>query len=102
MPMYVLMSRLTAEGRKTLKARPERISQVNDEVEKLGAQVKAQYALLGEYDFMTLLEAPNAQTMAKIVIELGSRGTLTMTTWPAVEMPMFLHSIQELGKKRTR
>lgn len=98
MPMFVMLSKLTAEGRKTIKERPERIAEVNKEIEKLGAQVKAQYATLGEYDFMTLLDAPNTQTITKIVIELGSRGTLTMTTMPATEMPMFLHTIAELKK----
>jgi len=96
MPMYVLMSRLTAEGRKAIKKRPERISEVNEEVEKLGAKVKAQYATVGDYDFLTLLEAPNIQTMSKIVIELGSRGTLEMKTMPAIEMPLFLQNVKEL------
>lgn len=98
MPMFIMLSKLTAEGRKTIKERPERISEVNKEVEKLGAQVKAQYATMGEYDFVTLLEAPSVQTMAKVVIELGSRGTLTMNTLPAIEMPMFVHSVAELRK----
>jgi uncharacterized protein with GYD domain len=100
MPMFVMLSKLTGEGRKTIKERPERISEVNKEIEKLGAQVKAQYATLGDYDFITLLEAANIQTIGKIVIELGSRGTLTMTTLPAMEMPMFLHTIAELKKSK--
>ncbi len=98
MPMFVLLSKLTAEGQKTLKNKPGRIGEVNKEVEKLGVQVKAQYATLGEFDFVTLVEAPNTQTMAKVAIELGSRGTLTMTTLPAIEMPLFIKVVGELPK----
>lgn len=98
MPMFVLLSKLTAEGRKTIRSKPERIGEVNREVEKLGVQVKAQYATLGEYDFITLVEAPNIQAMSKLVIDLGARGTLSMTTLPAIEMPLFLQGIRELSR----
>jgi uncharacterized protein with GYD domain len=98
MPMFVLLSKLTAEGRKTIRTKPDRIGEVNREVEKLGVHVKAQYATLGEYDFITLVEAPSTQAMSKLVIDLGARGTLSMTTLPAIEMPLFLQGIRELAK----
>ena len=84
MPKYIMLSNLTAEGRKTVKMRPERIKEVNDEIEKMGAKVLEQYAVLGEYDFINILEAPNNETISKVSIELGSRGTIQFITLAAM------------------
>ena len=84
MPKYIMLSNLTDEGRKTVKMRPERIKEVNDEIEKMGAKVLAQYAVLGEYDFINILEAPNNETISKVSIELGSRGTIQFITLAAM------------------
>lgn len=91
MPIYVMLTNLTDEGRKTLKANPQRIKEVNKEVEAMGAKVLAQYAVLGPYDFVNILEAPGNWTIAKVALELGARGTLQTMTMAA--MP-----IDELGK----
>ena len=80
MPKYIMLSNLTDEGRKTVKMRPERIKEVNDEIEKMGAKVLEQYAVLGEYDFINILEAPNNETISKVSIDLGSRGTIQFIT----------------------
>ena len=90
MPEYVVLSRLTAEGRKTLKTNPTRLKEVNKEIEKMGAKVKAQYALLGKYDFVTVLDAPNNETVTKVMVELGSRGTLETVTLPAIPVDNLL------------
>ena len=79
-----MLSNLTDEGRKTVKMRPERIKEVNDEIEKMGAKVLEQYAVLGEYDFINILEAPNNETISKGSIELGSRGTIQFITLAAM------------------
>ena len=84
MPTYVMLTNLTAEGVRTLKNNPARVAEVNKEVEQIGARVVAQYATLGQYDFVTVIEAPNEQTMAKVSIELGSRGTMTSQTLTAM------------------
>ena len=84
MPKYIMLSNLTDEGRKTVKMRPERIKEVNDEIEKMGAKVLEQYAVLGEYDFINILEAPNNETISKGSIELGSRGTIQFITLAAM------------------
>jgi uncharacterized protein with GYD domain len=84
MPTYVMLTNLTAEGVRTLKNNPGRVSEVNQEVEQIGAKVLAQYATLGEYDFVTVIEAPDDTTMAKISVELGSRGTMTSETLTAI------------------
>ena len=72
MPIYIMISTLTDEGRKTIKKHPERIEEVNREIENMGAKVLAQYAILGQYDFINILEAPNNESIAKLSIELGS------------------------------
>jgi uncharacterized protein with GYD domain len=84
MPTYVMLTNLTADGVKTLKNNPARVGEVNKEVEQIGAKVLAQYATLGRYDFVTIVEAPDDKTMAKVSVELGSRGTMTSQTMAAM------------------
>ena len=84
------MSTLTDEGRKTIKKHPERIEEVNREIENMGAKVLAQYAVLGQYDFISILDAPNNEAVAKISIELGSRGTVQIITFPAIPVDEFI------------
>jgi uncharacterized protein with GYD domain len=83
-PTYLMLTNLTAEGVRTLKNNPGRVAEVNQEVEQIGAKVVAQYATLGQYDFVTVIEAPDEQTMAKVSVELGSRGTMTSQTLTAM------------------
>ena len=84
MPTYLMLTNLTAEGVRTLKNNPGRVAEVNKEVEQIGAKVVAQYATLGQYDFVTVIEAPDEKTMAKVSVELGSRGTMTSQTLTAM------------------
>ena len=84
MPTYIMISTLTAEGVQTVKNNPNRIKEVNRELEQIGAKVVAQYATLGQYDFVTIVEAPDEKTMAKVSVELGSRGTMTSQTLAAM------------------
>jgi uncharacterized protein with GYD domain len=86
MPTYILLSTLTPEGRKTIKERPERILQVNKEIEAFGAKVVAQYSVLGLYDFVNVVEAPDNEAIARVSLELGSRGTVKIMTLPAVSI----------------
>src|SRR4029079_14812931 len=89
MPTYLMLTNLTAEGVRTLKNNPSRVAEVNKEVEQIGARVVAQYATLGQYDFITVVEAPDEKTMSKVSVELGSRGTMTsqtLTAMPASEL----------------
>ncbi len=84
MPTFLMLTNLTAEGVRTLKNHPGRIAEVNREVEQMGVKVISQYATLGQYDFVTVVEAPDEQTMAKVSVELGSRGTMTSQTLAAI------------------
>ena len=84
-----MLSTLTDEGRKTIKMRPERIKEVNKEIEKMGVKVLAQYAVLGPYDFVNILEAPDNETISKVSIELGARGTVQLITLSAIPIDKF-------------
>ena len=93
MPTFVMLTNLTADGVRTLKNNPGRVSEVNAEVEQIGAKVLAQYATLGQYDFITIVEAPDEKTMAKVSVELGSRGTMTSQTLSAIPAEDFAGSL---------
>jgi uncharacterized protein with GYD domain len=84
LPLYVILTTLTAEGRKTIKNKPERIKEVNKELETFGAKILQQYVVLGPYDFVNVVEAPDNETILRISIELGSRGTLSIISMPAM------------------
>ena len=86
MAVYVMLTTLTDEGRKTLKSTPTRLQEVNTEVESMGGTRLAQYALLGPYDFINILEAPDNKAISKVAIELGSRGTLQTMTMSAMSV----------------
>ncbi len=90
MATYIMLSTLTDEGRKTLKERPERLKAVNKEVEAMGARVVSQYAVLGGYDFVNIIEAPTNEVMSRVSIELGARGTIKVTTFPAMSIDAFI------------
>jgi len=89
-PTYILLSTLTAEGRKTIKGKPDRIREVNKEIEAFGAKVVSQYAVLGSYDFVNVVEAPDNEAIARVSLELGSRGTVKITTLPAIPIDNFI------------
>ena len=86
METYIMLTKLTDLGRKTIKEKPKRTQEVNKEVEAMGGKVLAQYAILGPYDFVTVLQAPDNKTIAKISVELGSRGTMEIMTLPVVAL----------------
>ncbi|MCH7743044.1 MAG: GYD domain-containing protein [Proteobacteria bacterium] len=94
MATYIMLSTLTDEGRKTLKERPERLQAVNKEIESMGARVTAQYAVLGGYDFVNIIEAPTNEVMARLAVELGSRGTIQITTLPAIAVDDFVEMLK--------
>ena len=97
MATYIMLSTLTDDGRKTLKSRPERLKEVNKEVESMGARVTAQFAVMGGYDFVNIIEAPTNEVMARITVELGSRGSIQITTLPAIEIDDFVAMLTGAG-----
>jgi uncharacterized protein with GYD domain len=97
MATFVMLSRLSPEGMKTLRDNPQRIQEVNREVEGLGARVVQQYALLGHHDFITVLEAPDAETVSRVSVELSSRATATYETLPAIAVDEFVARLRGEG-----
>ena len=93
MPTFILLTTLTSEGVQTLKNNPARIREVNKEVEQLGATVTAQWAVLGRFDFVNVVEAPDAATIARVSLELGSRGTGKYETLAAIPIDDFIASL---------
>ena len=95
MSIYVMLTTLTDEGRKTVKSNPERIKEVNKEVESMGVEILAQYALLGQYDFLNSIEAPNNEVISRVAVELGSRGTLQTLTLAAINLDDFITAMKK-------
>src|SRR4051794_36666696 len=93
MPTYIMLSSLTPEGVQTVKNNPQRIREANHEIEQLGASVKAQWATLGRSGFVNVVEAPDEGTMARVSLELGSRGTARYETLIAIPVDDFISSL---------
>ena len=93
MPTYIMLSTLTPEGVQTVKNNPQRIKEVNLELEQIGARVLHQWATLGRFDFVNIVEAPDEKTMAKVSLELGSRGTAPYESLPAIPIDEFIESV---------
>ena len=94
MPTYILLSTLTVQGVQTLKSNPERLRAVNQDVEELGCKVLHQWATLGDVDFVSIVEAPDAATIARVSVALGARGSTKIRTLPALTIDEFLGSIE--------
>jgi uncharacterized protein with GYD domain len=94
MATYIMLTTLTDEGRKTIKENPNRIREVNKEVEAMGVRIVAQYAVLGPYDFVNILDAKDNKTVTRVAIELGARGTLQTLTMSALTLDEFIASIK--------
>jgi uncharacterized protein with GYD domain len=94
MALYVMLTKLTAEGRRTLLNNPRRAFEVNKEVEAMGAKVLAQYSLLGTYDFLNIMEAPSNEVIARVSSALGARGTLEPMTMAAMSMQDYVRELE--------
>lgn len=95
MAVFVMLTTLTDEGRKTLQDKPERIRDVNKEVEARGVKIINQFALLGPYDFVNILEAPSAEAVSRVAIALGARGTLQTMTMAAMSVDEFIAGLKK-------
>ena len=93
MPIYILLSSLSTQGVQTLKANPDRLKEVNRDVEELGARVLHQWATLGEFDFVNVVEAPDVATIARVSVALGARGSTRISTLPALTIDEFVESL---------
>lgn len=93
MPKYIMLSTLGPEGMHTLREHPARLKEVNTEVEAMGVKVLEQYAVLGQYDIVNILEAPDEATMAKVAVTLGARGTLKTLTMTVIPIDDFIATL---------
>lgn len=102
MPTYILLSSLTPGGSQTLHAHPDRLEEVNTEIAEFGCKVLGQYATLGAYDFVTIIEAPDNETIAHLSVDLSSRGTVHITTLPAIPSAQFREKLtgpKQMGRQ---
>ncbi len=97
-PTFVLLSQLTPEGRQTLRESPDRLDEVNEEITYLGCKILKQFAVLGPYDFVTVIEAPDNETVAQLSLALGARGTVNITALAAAPMGDFLGRLKSPAK----
>ena len=102
MSLYIMLSSLSDSGRKVLRERPGWIRKVNREVERMGAKVRSQWAVLGPYDFVTVIEAPDNEAVAKVSMELGARGSVQMMTMPAIPVDTFITRLAGRGSGKGR
>ena len=100
MPVYVMLTTLTDRGRKTIRENPDRITEVNKEVELMGVKILAQYALLGQYDFVNVVEAPKDEIAARLAINLSSRGTVQTITLPAMSVDNLINDLKKAKEAR--
>ena len=94
MATFILLSTLTDEGAKTIKSNPERIREVNKELAQMGVRVTNQWAVLGSYDFVNVVEAPDNTTIARVSAELASRGSVRMVTLAAIPIDDFIAGLK--------
>jgi len=93
MATYIILSNLSDQGLQTLQANPDRLREVNKDVEELGARVLHQWFLLGPYDFLNVIEAPDSTTVARVAIALGARGSTRMQSFEAIEADQLLRAL---------
>ena len=94
MPKFVMLSTLGPDGSARIRENPERLREVRDEVEAMGVKVLQQYALLGSWDFLNIIEAPDEVVMAKVATTLASRGTLKTMTLPIIDIDTFIEGLK--------
>ena len=102
MPYYLMLTKLTDQGRKTIRSKPSRLKEVNKEVEAMGVKIVAQYFLLGSYDFLNILSAPDHWSVSRVAMELGARGTLETITMPAMPIDEFIRYMETLDKYQNK
>ena len=93
MPTFILLATLSSQGVQTLRSNPDRLREVNRDVEELGAKVLHQWATLGPYDFVNVVEAPDAATIARVSVALGARGSAKLQTLSALDIDEFLNAL---------
>lgn len=95
MAVYVMLTTLTDAGRKAIQEDPERLKEINKEVEYMGVKILSQYALLGQYDFVNILEAPSNEAVARLAIRLSAKGTTQTLTLAAITIDALIDALKK-------
>ncbi len=95
MSVYLMLTTLTDAGRKAIQEDPDKLKEINKEVEYMGVKILDQHALLGQYDFVNILEAPSNEAMAKLAIRLSARGTTQTLTLAAITIDDLITTLKE-------
>lgn len=94
MPLYLMLTTLTEKGVQTLNSNPDRLREVNKDIEELGAKILHQWASLGEYDFVNIVEAPDDLAIARLSLRLGARGSAKLESLPLIPVDQLLASLE--------
>jgi uncharacterized protein with GYD domain len=94
MSRYIIISNLTDEGAKTLKKNPGRVKEVNSELKNMGVEVIDQYAVLGNFDFLSIVEADDETKITKAIVEIASRGSIKTVTYKVMEIDDFIKALK--------
>ncbi len=94
MARYIIISKLTDEGARTLRKNPGRVKEVNTECKDMGVNVLDQYVVLGDFDFLSIVEADDENAITRTVVELLSRGSVRTTIYRAIPMDEFTKSLK--------
>jgi len=98
--LYVILSKLTDKGAQTIFKKPERILEVNKELEEMGLKVVHQYLVFGDWDFLNIVEAEDDESLAAALINLNMRGTIRTTTYKLMSVDDLIKAVKRAAEKR--
>lgn len=83
MATYIMLFRYTAQGVQNVKDSPKRVTAARKAFKRLGAELKAFYAVMGQYDTMFILEAPDDETAGRAALTVSALGNVRTETMRA-------------------
>ena len=96
MTTYIMLARFTQQGIQHIKESPNRLNAGKQAFRSMGAELKEFYLVSGQYDIVTIFEAPDDETMAKVVLALGSKGNVKTETLRAFTEDEYVKLVSDL------